>query len=321
MIKLLRWPLFVAAAFALYPAPGAWAQDYPEKPIRFIVGAGPDLLARLVGEKLNERWKQPVIVDQRPAAGGLIAADSVAKAQSDGYTILLSTAADTINETLFAKTKQYDLVRDLTPVSFLASVPFFLVVPTSVQAGSVAELVELARRNPGKLNYASPGGGTPPHLAGEIVRSMAGINIVHIAYKTVPQAVSDLLSGQVQLLFAVSPVGLPHVKAGRLKALAVSSGKRSSAAPDIPTMAESGFPGFEVIGWYGVMVPAGTPRPIVAKLHAEITRALRMPDVQERMRSFGMEPAGTSPEEFATIVKTDIAKWAKVIGDSGIQAN
>jgi len=298
----------------------ALAQEYPQKPIRFINGPGPDILARLIGEKLTEVWKQPVIVENRLAASGLIAADNVAKAAPDGYTLLLSTAPDTINETLFAKLKQYDLVRDLAPVSFLASVPFFLVVSGSYPANSLADLIRLARANPGKINYASPGSGAPPHLASEMLNSMAGVQIVNVPYKTVPEAVNDLLAGRVQVQFAVSTVGLPLIRAGRLKALAVSTASRFAAMPEVPTVAES-YPGFEMIGWYGVQVPAGTPKPIITKLHSEIVKALKMPDVQERIRALGMESVGSSPDEFAAIIKKEIQKWAKVIKDSNIHTN
>ena len=296
------------------------AQDYPNKPIRFIVGPSPDILARIIGEKLTEVWKQPVLVDQRPAASGLVAADAVAKSAPDGYTILLNTATDPINETLFAAQKPYSLARDFAPVSYLASVPFFLVVANSVPAKTLAELVQLAKASPGKINYATPGSGTPPHLASEILNSMAGINLVHIPYKTVPDALKDLLAGEVQALFAVAPAGLPHVRAGKLKALAVSSAARFPGAPDIPAVAET-YPGFKVTGWYGVLAPAATPRPVVDKLSAEILRILKLPEVQERMRGLGMEPAGSTPDEYAAIIKSEIATWGKVIKDFNIRAN
>jgi len=199
-------------------------------------------------------------------------------------------------------------------------VPFFLVVSGSYPANSLADLIRLARANPGKINYASPGSGAPPHLASEMLNSMAGVQIVNVPYKTVPEAVNDLLAGRVQVQFAVSTVGLPLIRAGRLKALAVSTASRFAAMPDVPTVAES-YPGFEMIGWYGVQVPAGTPKPIITKLHSEIVKALKMPDVQERIRALGMESVGSSPDEFAAIIKKEIQKWAKVIKDANIQTN
>ncbi len=300
-------------------APAA-AQDYPQKPIRFMVGAGPDILARLIGEKLTKAWGQPVVIEQRPAASGIIAADIVAKAAPDGYTLLLGTAADTINETLFAKQKQYDLVRDLSPITYLASVPFFLVVANNVPANSLAELIQLAKASPGKINIAHPGIGTPPFLANEMLNTMAGVRMTSVPYKTVPEALQDILAQRVETLFVVSTVGMPQIKAGKLKALAVSSATRYAEMPAIPAVAES-YPGFEVIGWYGVQVTTGTPKPIIAKLHAEIVKAFNMPDVQERVRNLGMVSVASTPEQLADIIKKEIPKWAKVIKDAKIPVN
>ncbi|MDB5804254.1 MAG: putative Bug-like extracytoplasmic solute binding receptor, family [Betaproteobacteria bacterium] len=296
------------------------AQDYPNRPIRFIVGPSPDILARMLGEKITDDWKQPVVVDLRPAASGLVAADSVAKAPSDGYTILLGTATDPINETLFASVKPYNLVRDLAPVSYLATVPFFLVINGNVKANTLPELVQLAKANSGKLNYTTPGSGTPPHLAAELLNRAAGINLVHVPYKTVPDMMKDLLAGEVQVSFAVAPAALPHVKTGKLKALAVSSATRFAAAPEIPTVAET-YPGFKVVGWYGLLTTAGTPKPVIDKLSAEVNHILKMPEIQARMRDLGMEPAGTTPEEHAATIKSEIATWSRVIKEFNIHAN
>ncbi|HEX4329149.1 MAG TPA: tripartite tricarboxylate transporter substrate binding protein [Burkholderiales bacterium] len=298
----------------------AQAQGYPQRPIRFIVGPSPDILARMLGEKMSADWNQPVVIDLRPAASGLVAADSVAKAPADGYTILLGTATDPINETLFASVKPYQLARDLAPVSYLASVPFFLVINASVKANSLAELVQLAKANPGTLNYATPGSGTPPHLAAELLNRAAGIQLVHVPYKTVPDAMKDLLAGEVQVSFAVAPAALPHVQTGKLKALAVSSPTRFAGAPQVPTVAET-YPGFKVVGWYGLLTTAGTPKPVIDKLSLEVNRILKMPDVQEKMRGLGMEPAGTTPEEHAAIIRGEIATWSKVIKEFNIHAN
>ena len=311
--------LAAALAVASFFSITATAQEYPQKPIRFIVGPSPDVLARLIGEKLTTAWKQPVIIDQRTAASGLVAADAVAKAAPDGYTLFLSTAADTINETLFARQKQYDLMRDLAPVTYLASVPFFLVVPSSVQAGSLAELIQMAKAKPGEVNYASPGSGSPPHMASEMLNTVAGVKITGIPYKTVPDALNDLLAGRVQVLFAVATVGMPQVKAGKLRALAVSSAKRYSGMPDLPTVAET-YPGFEVVGWYGVQTTARTPSAIINRLNVEIVRALNAPDVMERVKGLGLEPMGSTPEQFAAIIRQEVPKWARVIRESNIRS-
>jgi tripartite-type tricarboxylate transporter receptor subunit TctC len=297
----------------------AAAQDYPVKPIRFIVGPGPDVLARIVGQKLTDAWGQQVLVDQRPGAGGIIAADSVAKAPADGYTLLLSTGTYTTIPSLYAKVP-YDFVRDLAPVTLLAQLPFLLVAHPSVPAKNVQELVQLARARPGQLNYASSGNGTTAHLAGEMLKSMARIDIVHVPYKGTVPGVTDLVAGQVHIMFAIIQSSLPYVKAGRLKALAVSSPKRSSSAPEVPTISESGVPGYEFISWNGVHVPAATPRAIAGKLNTELLRTIALPDVKEKMFGLGMDVAGGTPEEFSALVKSDIAKWARVIRDAGIKA-
>ena len=304
---------------ALWAGALAAAQDYPVKPIRFIVGPGPDVLARIVGQKLTDAWGQQVLVDQRPGAGGIIAADSVAKAPADGYTLLLSTGTYTTIPSLYAKVP-YDFERDFAPVTLLAQLPFLLVAHPSVPAKNVQELIRLARARPGQLNYASSGNGTTAHLAGEMLKSMARIDIVHVPYKGTVPGVTDLVAGQVHIMFAIIQSSLPYVKAGRLKALAVSSPKRSSSAPEVPTISESGVPGYEFISWNGVHVPAATPRAIAGKLNTELLRTIALPDVKEKMFGLGMDVAGGTPEEFAALVKSDIAKWAKVIRNAGIKA-
>jgi tripartite-type tricarboxylate transporter receptor subunit TctC len=300
-------------------AAAAAGQDYPAKPIRFIVGPGPDVLARIVGQKLTDAWGQPILVDQRPGAGGIIAADTVSKSPADGYTMLLSTGTYTTIPSLYKKVP-YDFVRDLQPVTLLATLPFLLVAHPSVPANNVQELIRLARARPGQLNYASSGNGTTAHLAGEMLKSMAKINIVHVPYKGTVPGVTDLVAGQVHIMFAIIQSSLPYVQAGRLKALAVSSPKRAASAPQVPTIAESGLPGYEFISWNGVHLPAATPRPIVGKLGAELLRIIALPDVKEKMLGLGMDIAGGTPEEFGALVKSDIAKWAKVIREAGIKA-
>jgi len=296
-------------------AGNAVAQTYPAKPVRIVVGPGPDSLARVIGQKLSATWGQPVIIDQRGGGGGTISAEAVAKAAPDGYTLLLATGTHTINPSLYKVS--YDMVRDFAPVTLLASTPFILAVHPSVPANSVRELIALAKTNPGKLNYGSGGSGTPPHLATELFKTMAGVNIVHVPYKTVAAAITDLVAGQLQVMFTVGPAGLPQIRAGRIRGLAVSTAKRSAFAHELPTVAEAGLAGFEVFGWNGLLAPAGTPKPVIAKLHGEIIRALRSPEIRERIAGFGFEPVGNSPEEFGEFVKADIARWAKVAKESG----
>ena len=298
----------------------AIAQDYPTKPIRFVIGPAPDVLARLVGQKLNDAWGQQVIVDQRPGAGGIIAGETVAKAAPDGYTWLLSTGAYPTLVGLYPKLP-FDFVRDLAPVSLLASIPFLLVVHPSVPAKSVEELLKLARARPGQLNYASSGNGTTAHLAAEMFKNMAKINIVHVPYKGTVPGVVDLMSGQVHMMFAIMQSSFPYVKAGKLRALAVSGAKRSRSAPDLPTIAESGVPGYEFTSWNGVHVTAGTSKAIIARIHADLIKVLALPDVKERMFNLGMEVAGSTPEQLAALVNSDIAKWGKVIKESGVRVD
>lgn len=296
----------------------AAAQGYPAKPIRFVIGPAPDVLARLIGQKLTDAWGQQVVVDQRPGAGGIIAGEAVAKAPPDGYTWLLSTGAYPTLVGLYPKLP-FDFVRDLAPVSLLASIPFVLVSHPSLPAKSMSELVKLARARPGQINYASSGTGTTAHLAMEMFKNMAKVKLVHVPYKGVAAGLVGVISGESQLMFAIMQAGLPHVKAGKLRALAVSGAKRSQSAPDLPTIAESGVPGYEFKSWNGVHVPAGTPKPIIAKIQAELVKVVAMPDVKERMFGLGMEVEGSTPEQLGTLVKSDIAKWGKVIKEAGVR--
>jgi len=313
-VRLAPWLLIAATA-----AGDAFAQSYPTKPIRFIVGPGPDALARVIGQKLTDAWRQPVIIDQRGGGGGTISAEAVAKAAPDGYTLLWATGTHTINPSLYKVS--YDMVRDFAPVTLLASTPFILAVHPSVPANSVGELIQLAKSKPGALNYGSGGSGTPPHLATELFKTMAGVNIVHVPYKTVAAAITDLIAGQLQVMFTVGPAGLPQIRAGRIRGLAVSTAKRSAFAPELPTVAEAGLPRFEVFGWNGLLAPAGTPNSVVARLHDEIVTALRLPEVRERVAGFGFEPVGNSPEEFGEFIKADIAQWARVAKESGARVD
>jgi len=300
-------------------AGSAIAQPYPAKPIRFIVGPGPDALARVIGQQLTQAWGQPVIIDQRGGGGGTISAEAVARAAPDGYTLLLATGTHTINPSMYKVS--YDMVKDFAPVTLLASTPFILAVHPSVPVNSVGELIKLAKSKPGALNYGSGGSGTPPHLATELFKATAGIDIVHVPYKTVAAAITDLVAGQLQVMFTVGPAGLPQIRAGRIRGLAVSTARRSAFAPELPTVAESGLPGFDVFGWNGLLAPAGTPAAVVAKLHGETVRALQNPEVRERIATFGFEPVGNSPADFGEFVKADIARWARVVKESGARVD
>jgi tripartite-type tricarboxylate transporter receptor subunit TctC len=305
---------------------GAFAQSYPAKPIRLVVpypAGGPlDIMARAIGQKLTEAWHQPVVVDNRAGAGGNIGADLVAKSAPDGYTLLMgAVATQAINPALYSKIP-YDPIKDFTAVALVAQVPNILVVNPSVPAKSVKELIALARAKPGSLNFASGSTGSTGHLAGELFNTMAGVKMVHIPYKGAAPAMADLLSGQVQLMFDNLASSLPNVKAGKLHALAVTTLARSPAVPDLPTIAESGLPGFDLTTWFGLLVPAGTPHDIVVKLNAEIVRALDSKDMRERLEKMGAEPPpDNTPEHFAAFIRSEAEKYAKVVKASGARVD
>ncbi len=320
-----RAALSLAATLAILAPHAARAADaYPAKPVRFVVafppGGGTDIIARAIAQKLAERIAQQVVVDNRPGAGGNIGTDIVAKSAPDGYTMLMGSAGPlAINASLFGK-MPFDPIKDLAPVTLAASTPNVLVVHPSLRAATVKELIALAKARPGEINFASSGHGTPAHLAGELFNSMVGVKMVHVPYKGAAPALADLLGGQVQLMFSTMPPALPHVKDGKLRALAVTSAKRSPAAPDLPTLDEIALPGFEANTWHGVVVPAGTPATIVARLNREIVAILHLPDVVERFSSQGAEALGSTPEEFAAYIRSETLKWAKVVRDSGAKA-
>jgi tripartite-type tricarboxylate transporter receptor subunit TctC len=309
--------------FALLSVEAAAQSAYPAKPVRFIVpsaaGGGTDIIARSVAHKLSESLGQQFVVDNRPGAGQMIGIELAAKSHADGYTILMAASTLAINPIMYKKVR-YDPLRDFAPITQAASLPNVLVVHPSLPANSVAELIALARRQPGRINYASAGIGTSPQMSVELLKSMAKIDLVHIPYKGSAPGVVDLLAGQVTVMTPNVLTALPHIKAGKLRALAVTSAKRSEALPEVPTIAESGLPGYDSVQWYGVLAPAGTPREIVARLHAEIARALRAPDVRERLAADGAEPVGSSPEEFAAFIRSEIDKWARVASAAGIRA-
>ena len=310
----------LCSAAAANAAAADEAQAFPNKPLRIIVGPGPDIVGRLVGQKLTETWGQQVIVETRPGGGGAIAGEMVSKATADGYTMLLASAAYTINAVM--QPGSFDLVKDFSPVVFCASAPFVLLVHPTVPAKTVQELVALAKAKPGQLIYASSGNGTPPHLAGELFKSMAGVNILHVPYKNAAPALIDVVGGQVQMMFAITSIGLPQVQNGKVRGLGVSSAQRTPLAPTLPTIAESGYPGYEVTGWNGRLAPAGTPRAVVAKLNAEVTRAMKQPDLVQRLSgAFYDVAAPNTPEHYATYIRQEIAKWAKLVKDTGAKVD
>jgi len=306
-------------------ATGAWAQAYPGKPIRIVVpfsaGGTTDLLARAAAQKLTEAWGQPVIVDNRPGAGGNIGSELVARAVPDGYTLEMGTVGThAINASLYAR-MPYDHVKDFAPVIVVATVPNVLVVNPAVPVKSLQDLIAYAKANPGKLNFASPGSGTSGHLCAELFKVMAGVQIAHIPYKGSAPALQDLLGGQVQLMFDNLPSALPHIKAGKLRALAVTTAVRAPALPDLPTVAEAGLPGFEASSWFGLLAPAGTPPDIIAKLNAEVAKWLASPEATEKLLALGANAAGGSPEDFAKHIAAETTKWQKVVKESGARVD
>lgn len=297
---------------------------YPSKPIRMIVGFPPggavDILARIVGQKLTDAWGQQVVLDNRPGAGSTIAGEITAAAIPDGYTVLMITSSHAVSAGLYAKLN-YHSVNSFAPVSLVATAPQLLSANLSLPARSIRELVSLAKASPGKLNFGSGGSGSTTHLAGELFKSMAGIDIVHIPYKGAALALTDVIGGQIQLAFTSLPGALPQVTAQRVKALAVTSAKRSPSLPEVPTIAESGFPGYEATNWYGILVPAGTPKEIINKLHAQVVKILQTPEVAAAITRQGAEPEVSSPQAFGAHLKSEIAKWTKVIREAGIRPN
>lgn len=323
-IKYFRGVTCVAAVLiggpALAQAPGA--SGYPVKAVRVIVSYAPggatDIMARLVAQKLTERMGRSFIIDNVTGAGGVIGDSAVARAAPDGYTLLGTSSTFAINPAVVAKLP-FDPIKGFTPIALVARAPFMLVVHPSVPAKSVRELVALAKANPGKLDYASAGQGTAVHLAVELFCSMAKVKMMHIPYKGSGLALIDLLSGQVQLTFANVLSSRAHVQSGRLRALAVSSAKRSAVLPELPTVSESGVPGYDTASWYGYLAPAGTPQPIVQRLNAEIIHVIKSPDMSERLATDGAEPAGGTPDDFGQFVASEIMRWRTVVQTAGIR--
>jgi len=317
----LRAAALVISTVLASPVAGqsAGAQNYPTRPIRIIAlsspGSGPDIVGRLIGGKLTEAWGQQVIVDPRPAATGIVGAEIAARAAPDGHTLVIITAQAPIVSAMYEKLP-YSLLRDFSPISLMASTPFLLVVHPSVAATSVRELIELAKARPGQLRYGSGGSGSPPHLSAEIFKRMTGIDIVHVPYKGVTPALMDTVGGQVHMVISVIPAVLPTVRAGRVRALGVTSANRTPIAPELPTIAET-VPGYEFIGWYSLFAPAKTPAGILAKLNAEVVRALKTPEFQERLTALGAEPIGSTQRALAEFLPLQMEKMRKAVKESG----
>ncbi len=316
--------LHAAAASVLLMSVNAavYAQDYPARSVRFVVpyvpGGGVDFVGRTLAQKLSDSWGQQVIVDNRPGGGTNIGSELVVRSAPDGYTLLIGGVPNTANAALYTKLS-YDVVRDFAPVILLDTAPNVLAVHPSVPAKSVRELIALAKTRRGVLTYASAGIGSSNHLSGELFRIMAGVDIVHVPYKGGGAAVTDLLGGQISMYFGTTPSTMPHVRTSKLRALGVTTAKRTPAAPDVPTIAEAGLPGYEQSAWHGLLAPAGTPQAVITKLHAEVARALRSPEVTERFAVQGIDVIGSSPAEFAAFIKQDLVKYEKLVKTAGIR--
>lgn len=299
--------------------------EYPTKPVHILVpfppGGPADGLARIIGDKLSQSLGQPFVIDNKPGAGGNIGMEQGAKAPPDGYTLTLAAAGNlTIAPSLYSKLP-YDPVKDYVPISVLANVPNILITAPTVPARTLRDLITLAKARPGTLNFASPGNGSGAHLAGELFKSMAGVDIVHVPFNGVSPAMSAILAGEVQIFFAQSSAALPYIRTGKVTALGVASARRIASAPELPTMAEAGLPDFDVTSWYALVAPAGTPATIVEKLNAEIVKAIASPDVRERFAALGVEPVGNTPSEFAAMQKSEAARWAKLAKEANLRGD
>lgn len=300
----------------------SFAQDYPTRPIRIVVGfsAGStsDILARTLGQKMNEAWGQPVVVDNRPSAGGIVAGSAVASAAPDGYTLLVVSAGHAATAAMFTRLP-YDTLKDFAGVSRIANVPSILVVSPALGVKSVQDLVALAKSKPGRLNFSSPGVGSANHLAGELFKTLTGIEATHVPYKGIPEAMTAVVSGSIQFNFSPVVNVLSLSRDGKLLSLGASTGKRSAALPDVPTLAEAGVAGYVFDPWFGILAPANTPRTLVGKLNSEVARIVQLPDVKERMRGLGADPAPNTPEQFDAYVRSEVGRFQKIVRDAGIK--
>jgi tripartite-type tricarboxylate transporter receptor subunit TctC len=317
--------LLALACACAFASPAALPQSYPSKPIRLIVpsppGDGSDLMARAIGERLTAAWGQPVVVDNRQGAGGRVGTEAAAKAAPDGYTLIMGNAGSNgINAALY-RDLPYDLERDFVAITQVMRAPNVLVINPALPAKSVAELVALFKANPGKYSYASGGNGSSAHFTAELFKTMAGVDVTHVPYKGATPALTDVIGGQVAMFMGNLPPAIGHIKAGRVRALAVTTAQRSALVPDVPTVAESGLAGFETVAWFGLFAPAGTPRDIVDRINAEVAKIVQQPEIRERIATLGGEPVGNAPEAFAAIVRSDIAKWKRVAQASKITAD
>ena len=321
MVK--HWKLHLCAALALtaVASGSAFAQPFPSKPVKLVVGfppgGGVDIIARAISQRLGDKLGQPIIVENKPGAGGNIAAEQVARAPADGHTLLVSAVSSLAISASLYRQPRYDLLKDLTPVAVVASVPNVLVVNPAAKANNVRELIALAKANPGKVNFGSAGNGTTVHFAGELFKSMAGVDMVHVPYKGAAPAMTDLLGGQVQVMFDFLSAAAPHIKGGKLRPLAVTSATRSPLLPDVPTVAEAGLPGYQVLGHFGVLAPAGTPPEILKQLNREIANVVKLPEVRERLIASAATPEYQTPEEFSASLMAEVAKWAKIVDATG----
>jgi len=318
--SIISMTLLAAATCAAWTGGATAADAYPAKSIRFLVGYAPgggtDTMARTVAMKLSDSLGQQVIVDNRPGANANLAAEIASKATPDGYTVMFISVSHAISKSLYKKLS-YDLVRDFTPLINISSVPMFVVVPPSSSPKSVADVIALAKAK--SINYASSGDGSPEHIAAELLKSMAKINMTHVPYKGGAPSAIALISGEVQLGFNTAPVAVPHIKSGRMRALAVTSARRNPALPDVPTVAESGVPGYDMINWYGAVVPTGTPAAAINRLNTDINKILQLPDVQQRLASLGADPLGGTAASFGNYIKSEITKYEKVVRDGKLQ--
>ncbi len=321
-MKLLCAILLAASTVA---SPPVLAQSWPTKPVRIINAFAPggpsDLLSRAVGDKLQSTWGQPVIVEARPGADGLIGMEFAAKQAPDGYNLVTVPVGNAVLLPHLRSKLPYDINKDFVPITMLATVQNVLVVGAAVPASNVSDLIALSKANPGKLSFASPGLGSSPHMAGEMLKASTGLDMIHIAYKGTGPALNDVLGGQVTMFFSQMSSALPLIKQGKLKAIGVASLQRHTAAPEVPTIAEQGYPGFEAKAWYALFAPAGTPSDIVHKVAADATKALQMPDVKEKLETQGSIPAPNSPAEFDAMIKSDTERYGKILRDAGVGAN
>jgi tripartite-type tricarboxylate transporter receptor subunit TctC len=329
-MRRIRTYLFVTSgwlvltALATFVSP-AWtlAADYPSRPLRLVVtfppGGAADILARGISPKLAEQLGQPIVVDNRPGANGAIGFELVAQSPADGHTLLLGFTTGVAINPILSKVS-YDPEKDFAPVSMLSRTPMILIASPSFPANSVKDLIALAKATPGKISYGSPGTGNPNHLAGELFKSLAGVDLVHVAYKGAGPVMVDVIGGHLPIAFVTLAAALPQVRTGKLKALAITSDRRWSALHDVPTMSEAGLHGLEVVEWFGILAPAHTPRAVISRLNHEIVKAVRSPEIQARLTEQGLEPVATTSDEFAAVIRSDIVKWSKAIKQTGIRA-